>query len=321
MSLLRGRFTALVPPASHAEAETMHEASVPETSERTRTNRGPSLDLKRTPDERDVRALTTPTSPTSRTAKTTAAAAETTATIERAERARKNVRMLSEGREVPLFAARGACTVLRIRPSGPSGPSGLGPVRKLPPWARQLVLANIVSAVSHCHALAIDVAVHAGLTLVSNAGDARISLDAAPDVRYSAPETLFGPVVPSGLASETRGGTLTWSLACLLAKLITGKPLVRDGSRNAQSARILSLAGALRVRDARLAALFDALDATQWKNRPPKRRAVLPPHATARERDVIRASLRWTNRPPLDAFRLTRPAHSPSLDSTAEEEE
>lgn len=313
MSLERGRFTARAP--TDADSESVREAAAvsekPGTPVSTRTNKGAGLEatlnlnIKRTPDERDVRALTRPTVLAPKTAETTA-----TKTTERARNA-------SEG---PLVAR------LIIGPSGPtcilsSGPSALGPVRKLCARSRQLALANIVSAVSHCHALAIDVAVHAELTLVSHAGHARISLDAVPDARYSSPETLFAVAqcIDSGPGPPGHP-CVAWALACLLTKLITGKPLVRDGSRNAQTARILSLVGALRVRDAHLAALFDALDATQWKGRLPKL-AVVPPHATARERDVIRASLRWTNRPPLDAFRLTRPAHSPSLSSTAEEEE
>ena len=68
-----------------------------------------------------------------------------------------------------------------------------------------------------------------------------------------------------------------------------------------------------------LNAIFDALDATKWRNRAPKLK--IPRNATARERELLRRSLRWTDRPHLDAFcmaRGARGAHTPTLGAIAE---
>ena len=244
------------------------------------------VNLKRaTPDERDVRALTAKTN-----AKT----------------------------PFPPFPADAVC-VARTAPSTDRGAAALRAVRRLPESARRAALTNIVAAVAHCHALGVVVAIHAELTRVSREGDARISLDLAPDARYSAPETLFGLSggSPGGNPPGGNPSCVAWSLACLLVKLITGNPLVRDGTKSEQIARALRLVGALRVRDAHLAAFFDALDATQWKDRAP--RLTIPRAATPRERDVIARSLRWSDRSNLEAFTLARSAHTPSLESTPEE--
>ncbi len=273
----------------------------------------------------------------------------------------------------------------------------LGKVRGLPAEPRTLVLSGIVSSVSHCHARGVVVSVHAELTRVSLAGDVRISVDLAPNARYSAPETLF-----AGLdgPTQTTQTCVAWSLAWLLMKLITGNPLVRDDGGDgtsgkpvmspAQLARVLCVVGALRVRDRDdrddradrddrddregregrddreggedredradradreggedregseggddragrgegdryrknghngLSALFDALDATKWRNRAPKLK--LPRNATATERELLKRSLRWTDRPHLDAFCMARGArgahtHTPTLGAIAE---
>jgi hypothetical protein len=369
------------------------------------------------------------------------AAARVTAESERAQLKTKppderDVRALTEKTEAPV--------TVRVRVGSRS--LALGNVRKVPAESRRLVLSGIVSSVSHCHARGVVVSVHAELTRVSLAGDVRISVDLAPNARYTAPETIF-----AGLGAATNSPTqaqacVAWSLACLLMKLITGTPLVHDDGGDgacgtavayamspAQLARVLCVVGALRVRDRDddradrddreggddrgdrddredrkdrkdradrecgedregregreggegdrdrdddradrddreggddrgdrddreggedradrddreggedregcegseggegdrdrknghkgLSALFDALDATKWRNRAPKLK--IPRNATARERELLRRSLRWTDRPHLDAFCMARGAraHAPTLGAIAE---
>ncbi len=312
-----------------------------------------------------------------------ATAARVTAESERAQLKAKP----PDERDVRALTERTERTPFPIRPRS----LALGKVRRLPAESRRLVLSAIVSTVSHCHARGVVVSVHAELTLVSLAGDVLISVDLAPNARYSAPETLF-----AGPTQTTQSTCVAWSLACLLMKLITGNPLVRDDGGDvmspAQLARVLCVVGALRVRDRDdrddradcegrddrddreggedregradreggeggqgradradreggegregregredredredrdrknghkgLSALFDALDATKWRNRAPKLK--IPRNATATERELLRRSLRWTDRPHLHAFCMARGAsklHTPTLGAIAE---
>jgi hypothetical protein len=156
----------------------------------------------------------------------------------------------------------------------------------------------MVSAVEHCRAKRVPVFIHAQTTFVDANGGVRIVLaPAAPDARYSAPETHFGfpPCV-------------VWSLACVLFKLISGKKLVRVAPRDAM--RVVGTARPVRLyaeaglgSNARggappvtpieaLLALFETFDAApRWRDRPARLR--IPRDATPTERAILARSLTW----------------------------
>jgi hypothetical protein len=154
----------------------------------------------------------------------------------------------------------------------------LGKPRKIPWRARRLVIKGIASAIAHCTVTRAHLEIHAESTLVSAAGDVRLILAAAPDSRYSSPESFFG------FAQCT-----TWSAACLLVKLITGAPLISSNQKAASLA--IRIVGTLRPRSTPFASMFDAFDATKWHSRPPRLR--IPHGATGFERAVLARALTW----------------------------
>ena len=175
------------------------------------------------------------------------------------------------------------------RPACPVGPSFSRPLearaqtlsrpRRIAPGPRRIAIRCIVSVVEHCRAMRVYISLHDTSTLVSSQGDVRVVLTAAPDRRYLAPETMFG--FPE---------CTTWSVACLLYKLITGSPLVRSCS----TAHII--VGTLRpvsLEPHALDALFDAFDSSvRWRNRAP--RFQVPRDATSAERGIFSRALTWS---------------------------
>jgi hypothetical protein len=155
--------------------------------------------------------------------------------------------------------------------------------RRIALGPRRIAIKCIVSVVEHCRAMRVYLSLHAESTLVSSKGDVRIVLTAAPDRRYLAPETMFG--FPE---------CTTWSVACLLYKLITGSPLVRSCSTT--HVRVLGIAGTLRpvsLEPHALDALFDAFDSSvRWRNRAP--RFQVPRDATSAERGMFSRALTWS---------------------------
>lgn len=154
--------------------------------------------------------------------------------------------------------------------------------RRIALGPRRIAIKCIVSVVEHCRAMRVYISLHAESTLVSSQGDVRIVLTAAPDRRYLAPETMFG--FPE---------CTTWSVACLLYKLITGSPLVRSCST--AHVRVLGIVGTLRpvsLETHALGTLFDAFDSSvRWRNRAPRFR--VPRDATSAERGIFSRALTW----------------------------
>jgi hypothetical protein len=179
------------------------------------------------------------------------------------------------------------------RPACPVGPSFSRPLearaqtlsrpRRIALGPRRIAITCIVSVVEHCRAMRVYLSLHDTSTLVSSQGDVRIVLTAAPDRRYLAPETMFG--FPE---------CTTWSVACLLYKLITGSPLVRSCST--AHIRVLGIVGTLRpvsLEPHALGTLFDAFDSSvRWRNRAP--RFQVPRDATSAERGIFSRALTWS---------------------------
>jgi hypothetical protein len=155
--------------------------------------------------------------------------------------------------------------------------------RRIALGPRRIAIKCIVSVVEHCRAMRVYLSLHDTSTLVSSKGDVRIVLTAAPDRRYLAPETMFG--FPE---------CTTWSVACLLYKLITGSPLVRSCST--AHIRVLGIVGTLRpvsLEPHALDSLFDAFDSSvRWRNRAPRFR--VPRDATSAERGMFSRALTWS---------------------------
>lgn len=162
----------------------------------------------------------------------------------------------------------------------------LSRARRIATGPRRIAIACIVSVVDHCRAMRVHLSLHDTSTLVSSQGDVRILLTDAPDRRYFAPETMFG-------LSECT----TWSVACLLYKLITGSPLVRSASAaHTQALRIVGTLRPVHLEPYALEALFDAFDnSVRWRNRAPHLR--LPRDATSAERGMLSLALTWTRSP------------------------
>jgi hypothetical protein len=156
----------------------------------------------------------------------------------------------------------------------------LSVVRKLPPFARRIVLSGLVAAITHCRALHMPVTIHAGNTLLSPRGDVLITLThVTPDLRYTAPETHFG-FPPCHF----------WSLVCVLYKLITGAAMITQ-SQSAPRAAV-RLVGTLQPASChRLDALFDAFAASKMRNKPARFR--VPPSATRAERALLIRAVSW----------------------------
>jgi hypothetical protein len=134
---------------------------------------------------------------------------------------------------------------------------------------RARIVAELSAAVYHARALGVVAAVHPTLVALTPAG-AVLIIGAAPDARFEPPEGR---------------PCASWALGCVLLKLITGRPPVHAGSRDA-SRDIARCIGAPSLAECH------ELGVRCASSRP--RRAVRG--ATLAERRVLVATLTWDPR-------------------------